>query len=452
MTAPVDEAVVEPAGPVSDGEFPINLPVVVIENLDTSDGRFLTAGGLTHRALPLSLLAQPESMHGGNDAGPAGVVGRIDTLTRTPGPEVISKRTGEPFPEGTFIWSGTGHMLADAKVGDYNIAELFRKGYLRGVSVDLAGMDYEVLGDEGPVDPEHPRRQLIAHSAEIAAATILSIPAFGDAYAEMADGTGAMAPTDDVALAASAAPAWRSAEVGDYSPARLALVAAADEGMPVRIPADSVEQLIQVIDSGEERDAPALATAIVEHIAQNWAATEPIGEDELPEVGDMSAQLADEPGTVPDGELEAEGDPAEPQACIYGSEAATRSLVYAGGEQFVSVCDEHEQQARDELEKAGEEVSEVVEIGGGDAEAAMADDPMPAEPEVGMPDAPQDCPGGTEPHPATKSLMYDEGRQFAPTCDEHEADARAEIEAMGFTVEQEVPIVADATDKIEVAA
>lgn len=380
MTAPVDEAVVEPAGPVSDGEFPINLPVMVIEQMDTSDGRLLTAGSLSHRALPLSLLAQPESMHGGNDAGPAGIVGRIDTMTRVPGPEVISKRTGKPFPEGTFVWSGTGHMSATAKVGGYDVADMFRKGHLRGISVDLAGMDYEVLGDESPVDPEFPRRQLIVHGAEVAAATLVPIPAYADAYAEMADGSGAMVPADDAALAASASPSWRSAEVGDYSPARAALIAAADEGMPVRIPVDSVEQLTKVIDSGEERDAPTLATAIVEHIAQNWAATAPVTEDELPEAGDMAAQLADEtlPEAPAEGEgLADEGDPAEPQACIYSGpdndHPATMSLLYQDGGQFVSVCADDEQRARDELEKAGETVSDVVPIEGGEESAPESD-------------------------------------------------------------------------------
>ncbi len=376
---------VEPAGPVDDnGEFPVNFPVLVIEGLDTSDGRLLAAGGLTHRALPLSLLAQPESAHGGDDAGPAGIVGRIDTLTRTPGPEVISKRTGEPFPDGTFIWSGTGHMRADAKVGAYDIADLFQRGYLRGISVDLAGMDYEVLGDEGsaPRDPDNPRRMLIAHAAEIAAATLVPIPAFGDAYGEMADTSEQPAPPAAAdlpeGLAASAAPAWRSAEVGDRMSA-VALVAAADQGMPVRIPPDSVEQLVTVIDTGEDRDAQQLAEAVVEHIALNWALTEPVGEDELPDDGSMStpaAALADDPAAAePEGELEDEGDPAEPQACIYDTDdhPAVRSLLYQDGAAFVSVCDAHDQQARDELAKAGETVSGEVAIDGAEpAEAVVA--------------------------------------------------------------------------------
>jgi hypothetical protein len=460
VTAPVDEAVVEPAGPVSDGEFPINLPVMVIEQMDTSDGRLLTAGSLSHRALPLSLLAQPESMHGGSDAGPAGIVGRIDTMTRVPGPEVISKRTGKPFPEGTFVWSGTGHMSATAKVGGYDVADMFRKGHLRGISVDLAGMDYEVLGDESPVDPEFPRRQLIVHGAEVAAATLVPIPAYADAYAEMADGSGAMVPADDAALAASAFPSWRSAEVGDYSPARAALIAAADEGMPVRIPADSVEQLAAVIDSGEQRDAPTLATAIVEHIAQNWAATAPITEDELPEDGKMAAKTDGPPADGPavDDSLDDEGDPAEPQACIYSEPGndhpATMSLLYQDGEQFVSVCDDDEQRARDELEKAGETVSDVAKIPSG--EAAMADKPGPLEDEIakvtkdaaeesaGDPTAPQSC--RYDSNAATRSVTYHpdakgKATQYIPVCDdEDEKKARDELEQSGEQIVEIVPI------------
>jgi hypothetical protein len=382
------EAVIEQAGPVNAaGEFPIRLPVVAIEGMDTSDGRYLAPGSLSVRGLPLSLLAQPESMHGGTDAGPAGVVGRIDTLQRLPGPEVVSRRTGRPFPAGTFVWVGTGHMNADARVAEYDVADLFRKGYLRGISVDLAGMDYEILGEgDAPPDPDHPRRQLVTHAAEIAAGTLVPIPAFGDAYAELDDDDAVLVPPapEDLpaGLAASAAPAWRSPEVGDRVPA--AVVAAAADGMPVRIPPDSVEQLTTVLETAGVNDPTATAEAVVEHIASNWALDEPVDEAELadPDTSQEEADTgmaarraarlaADDGGGAPaaadmpaDGTAlpDDEGDPAAPQECAYGPEPAVRSLMYRDGDAYAPVCDAHEQEARDEITELGETVSDVVDI------------------------------------------------------------------------------------------
>jgi len=216
VTAPTEApAAVEPIGQTDDGGLRVRFPVVVIEGLDTSDGRFLAPGSLSHRALPLSVLAQPASSHGGDQPGPAQVIGRIDTLTRTPGPQLTSKRTGQPFPDGTFVWSGEGVIDPTSP-----IADLVRNNYLRGVSVDLTGMDFEVVGENGfAPDPNNPRRQIVTNAAEIAAITLVPIPAFGDCYCELAGEDGPPAPvTPDQlpeGMVASVTPMWRSAEIGD---------------------------------------------------------------------------------------------------------------------------------------------------------------------------------------------------------------------------------------------
>lgn len=228
--------VVEPTGPAVDGEMPVRFPVVVIEGLDTSDGRYLAPDSLSFRALPISLLAQIESAHGGDEPGPAVLVGRVDALERHPGPDVVSARTGEPFPEGTFVWSGTGAVSTTAVINGHNVADLVRRRFLRGVSVDLAGMDYEIVGEDGlALDPENPRRQLVTHSAEIAAVTLVPIPAFGDAYVELADEETVPDPITaeelPAGLMASAVPAWRSAEVGDECGLCMAGLVAAGEDL-----------------------------------------------------------------------------------------------------------------------------------------------------------------------------------------------------------------------------
>lgn len=388
MTAPTAEADVEVTGPAVDGEIPIRA-LVIIEGADTSDGRFLAAGSLKPRALPLPLLAQPESAHGGDDAGAAGVVGRLDTLERIPGPQVISKRTGQPFPEGTFVWIGTGAISTSAKVGGYDIADLFRRRFLRGISADLAGMDYEVLGDDGaPPDPEHPRRVIVTHSAEIAAATLVPIPAFGDCYAEDVSETESFVPVAPEqlpeGLSAAAAPAWRSSELGEVCGLCAAGLAVSAGEVAVSVPADAVEQLAAVIDggSGVQRDAAGLAAAIVEFIRQQWVSGEDVAPmPDAPVVVaaglGMSPAAAAESGDVDDADdsLDDEdaADPEAPQSCEFGDEPAVRSLLFRDGEAYVPVCDAHEQDARDTLEAAGDVVSGVVEIRA-DGDAADVDE------------------------------------------------------------------------------
>lgn len=437
MTAPAAETSVEVAGPAVDGEIPIRLPVVVIEGIPTSDGRLLQPGSLTPRALPLSLLAQPESAHGGDEPGPAGIVGRIDTLVRKPGPEVTSKRTGEPFPEGSFVWVGTGTLWSDATVGGYNVAELFQRGFLRGISVDLAGMDYEVLAEDNPLDPDNPRQSIVAHKAEIGAATLCAIPAFSDAYGELATDTTAAEPValEDFpdGLVASAMPAWRSPEVGD----RTALVASA----AIDLPDDAVDQLTKVIDDGTgvQRDAAELAQAIVDHIT-TWVGAADEAEPEMPPGLAAAADPVDDAG---------EGDPTSPQSCEMGPEPAIKSLLFRDDTAFAATCAEHEQDVRDQLAASGETISSEVDIEAAPADEpvepdAMADQPVddiPLDDEPGLPDAPQDCLlGDNGPHPATQSLLFDGGAQFLATCDEHADQAAADIQAQGFDVEDTVPI------------
>lgn len=193
-------------------EIRVHWDALAVEGLDTGDGRYLTPGGGSTRTPPLSLLALPYANHGGADAPAAEVFGEITQFTRRPGPEVTSKRTGEPFPEGTFVWG------ADATIdGTHKFADMVRKGYLRGGSVDLSDLDAELIDDDTAAMSENPRRRAVLTRYEIAAATMVPVPAFADAYCDVVD-------TLPDALAASSLPAgvsrepvpmWRSSEVGD---------------------------------------------------------------------------------------------------------------------------------------------------------------------------------------------------------------------------------------------
>jgi hypothetical protein len=191
-------------------EIRVHWDALAVEGLDTGDGRYLTPGGGSTRTPPLSLLALPYANHGGADAPAAEVFGEITQFTRRPGPEVTSKRTGEPFPEGTFVWG------ADATIdGTHKFADMVRKGYLRGGSVDLSDLDAELIDDDTAAMSENPRRRAVLTRYEIAAATMVPVPAFADAYCDVVDSL-------PEALAASALPAdlwrepvpmWRSSEL-----------------------------------------------------------------------------------------------------------------------------------------------------------------------------------------------------------------------------------------------
>ncbi|MGH3992155.1 MAG: hypothetical protein ACRDSN_06770, partial [Pseudonocardiaceae bacterium] len=183
--------------PVEDaGQLRVRFPVLVIEGADTGDGRFIVPGGLSARPLPISLLAQPYESHGGQDPPAAEVFGRITTLTRHPGPQVRSPSTGEPYGADVWVWSAEGVIDAG-----HEWADLVRKKYLRGASVRVGATDVEVLGDDEPGPAGHPDRRVVLRSADIAAVTMVPVPAFGDCYGELVD------EQDGAPVAASALPA-----------------------------------------------------------------------------------------------------------------------------------------------------------------------------------------------------------------------------------------------------
>lgn len=333
MTAPTDSRIeaVEPPivdGPEVDGEVPLYFPVIVIEGLDTSDGRYLAPDGLQQRALPITLLGQTKSAHGGDPPPAAETIGRIDTLTRTPGPDVISQRTGQPFPEGTYVWSGTGSMSTTKEIDGDNVYDFVRRRFLRGISVDLAGLDAELIGGDGlAVDPDNPRREMVAHSAEIAAVTLVPIAAFGDAYVTLSAGEGMAEPITPEelpdSLAASAFPAWRSVEVGDLVRYPEGLIAAGAEphtgGMIALVPADPAAL---AVDGGDPADELHLTLVYLGEDVTGWPPenrdallnemAELLGgnnEDSLREVGPIEARIMGHAQFNPDGGPDGDREP-----------------------------------------------------------------------------------------------------------------------------------------------
>lgn len=219
---------------IPDGAAPIRLPVMVVEGMETADGRFIEPGALSTRTLPIALYSQVRSSHGSLDGDTATVLaGAITHATRRPGPEVTQLSTGQPFPEGTFVWEGTGWMYQDVPAPPEKPAyQLVKDKALRGNSVDLSEVDatFEYEDGQNPAEDPNPRRIVIT-SGVIGATTLVGQPAFPDAFIEL-DGTAmplAGTPENfevherngagDAVLIrvvrASAVPAWRAAEVGD---------------------------------------------------------------------------------------------------------------------------------------------------------------------------------------------------------------------------------------------
>jgi hypothetical protein len=213
MTAPVVDTAA-PADGIPDNAVPIRLPVMVIEGMETSDGRYINAGALTTRTLPIPLYAATRSTHGDQGDAATWHVGAITAAERKPGPEVVQRSTGQPFPEGTFVWEGTGWMYTDVPAAPAKSAfELVRDGALSGNSVDLSQVEAEFEYDEDAAEGAAPRR-IAMHAGSIAATTLVGIPAFADAYIEL-DGQAMGSSTEQVDEPSLAASAWLSAEVGD---------------------------------------------------------------------------------------------------------------------------------------------------------------------------------------------------------------------------------------------
>jgi 2'-5' RNA ligase len=182
--------------PDPEGCVRVQLPAVVIEGLATGDGRHISPEGLKHRALPLPLMSLSSTGPGGHEG--ATVCGRIDHLERVPGPSVLNMDTGEPFPEGTFVWRSDEAYL-NPEHPDY---PAIRNGFLTGISVDLADDEVEFSED----DSGNPQMNLL--SGRIAAATVVTIPAFASCHIVIPEDTPSVdSPAEPPAAVAAAA--WR---------------------------------------------------------------------------------------------------------------------------------------------------------------------------------------------------------------------------------------------------
>jgi hypothetical protein len=171
-----------------DGQLPLFFPCLAIEGQGTSDRRTISADALSHRALPISVLAQWTNP--GQQGGHAGaeVIGHLTEIWRKAGPEVTSRETGQPFADGTWVWQAKG--VADPETTGGRLA---RAGHLRGNSVDMVEVDYEEEFGADDKPTIHITRGVIA------ATTLCPVPAFADAYVDVSDGAELSTDENDLA-------------------------------------------------------------------------------------------------------------------------------------------------------------------------------------------------------------------------------------------------------------
>lgn len=208
--------------PDANGDYPVRL-VLAVEGHETSDRRLIAPGALQTRAFPQSIAAQTQPGHGG-EPGPSIICGRLDSAERVPGPEVRSRETGEPFPEGTFVWRGTGVLFGEkGKPAQHGSPlDLVLKGGLTGNSVDLNNVEVELTFDT-PTEPapspdggmglpgedngdgtrtiKHERPPLQTFTkAMLGMTTLVPVPAFAEAYVEIgtADGWEVITPATEL--------------------------------------------------------------------------------------------------------------------------------------------------------------------------------------------------------------------------------------------------------------
>lgn len=179
------------------------MPVAVLEGVVTGDGRKIAPEALSWRELPQPLMANLETTAGHDGAQ---LVGRIDSATRVDASKMTDDRTGQAFGKGAFAIELAGVFTDDALAT--KVANLISGRFLRGVSVDLSDVDYEVevLDPEtgepvggGELDPiealffDGDMLETVT-SGRIMGVTITPFPAFEGAYVELVDADGNVGP------------------------------------------------------------------------------------------------------------------------------------------------------------------------------------------------------------------------------------------------------------------
>lgn len=183
-----------PEVPSEDTESLIefDIPIMVLEGVDTGDGRRIDPQALSWRDLPLPLMAITETGYGHEGAQ---LVGRIVEITRVDASGMINPKTGEPYGEGVQALAASGEFSDIAQA--QTIADLVGDGFLRGVSVDVGDVVSEFIPDETEGgDEEDDLMDIlfgfggteVVKEGRVMGATVCPFPAFEGAYIQLKNG------------------------------------------------------------------------------------------------------------------------------------------------------------------------------------------------------------------------------------------------------------------------
>lgn len=149
--------------------------MMVLEGVWTGDGRYIEEGALSWRDLPLPLMATDRTTEGHMNAVLIGRLTRVERMGR------------EIHAYGSYVDTEDPTAL--------NLQNLVRKGELRGVSIDLDSLEYEVIVpgemptetvDEvtGEVAVAVDDLKMRVTSGRVMGATVVPFPAFQEAFIE----------------------------------------------------------------------------------------------------------------------------------------------------------------------------------------------------------------------------------------------------------------------------
>lgn len=179
MPEDMPEPMIEPDGEQDGEEFH---SLLVVEGTWTGDGRWIEEGALSWRDLPLPLMATDRTTEGHADAVLVGQITRIEREGR------------EIHAWGRFVNSDDADIM--------RLQGFIKAGDLRGISVDLDSLEYDIVMPMEGMDEEEEeevedetgnRRQvrmssddakMIVTSARIMGATVVPFPAFQEAFIE----------------------------------------------------------------------------------------------------------------------------------------------------------------------------------------------------------------------------------------------------------------------------
>ncbi len=160
--------------------------LLVVEGVWTGDGRYIDEDALTWRNLPLPLMGLDKTTEAHLEARLIGNLVRIERVGR------------EIHGYGTFVKSDNEEVL--------RLQQLIKDGSLKGVSVDLDAMEYEIVmpteADMSDHEDEQPGMgyedmKMRVTAARIMGATVVPFPAFEEAFIEsLASLTASLAVTD----------------------------------------------------------------------------------------------------------------------------------------------------------------------------------------------------------------------------------------------------------------